>query len=85
MHILGVILVGFVIGLIARAVMPGKDPGGFILTTLLGIAGALIGTFLGQGLGLYLPGEPAGFLMSIVGALAVLFIYRMLAGKRAVT
>jgi uncharacterized membrane protein YeaQ/YmgE (transglycosylase-associated protein family) len=58
--------------------MPGRDPGGFIITTLLGIVGAVIGGFLGRSLGLYGPGEPAGFLMATLGAVVLLFLYRML-------
>ncbi|MNL81719.1 hypothetical protein D3C87_2089080 [compost metagenome] len=61
-------------GLVARFIMPGKDKAGFILTTILGILGAVIGTYIGQALGLYVVGEPAGFIMSVVGALILLFI-----------
>ncbi|MBA3957572.1 MAG: GlsB/YeaQ/YmgE family stress response membrane protein [Parachlamydiaceae bacterium] len=75
MGIIITIIIGFVVGLIARALMPGKDVMGFILTALLGIGGALIGKFIGQGLGLYEEGEPAGFFMSLLGALVLLFIY----------
>ncbi|MCE2983662.1 MAG: GlsB/YeaQ/YmgE family stress response membrane protein [Parachlamydia sp.] len=75
MSIIATIIIGFVVGLIARFLMPGRDPLGFIWTTLLGIGGALIGQFLGQALGLYHEGEPAGFLMSLLGAMLLLFIY----------
>lgn len=75
--ILGWILFGLVVGAVAKLLMPGRDPGGFIVTILLGIAGALLGGFLGQALGWYGEGEPAGFLMSLVGAVALLAIYRM--------
>ena len=76
MHILWTIVVGFVIGLIARFVLPGQDAHGFIMTTLLGIGGALVGSFLGQVLGLYAPGQPAGWIMSVLGAVALLLIAR---------
>ena len=81
--VLGWILFGLVVGAVAKLLMPGKDPGGFIITILLGIAGALIGGFLGRALGWYGPGEPAGFLMSLVGAIVLLFIYRLAIGRRA--
>jgi uncharacterized membrane protein YeaQ/YmgE (transglycosylase-associated protein family) len=75
--IFGWIIFGLVIGLIAKLLMPGRDPGGVILTTLLGIVGAVIGGFLGRALGLYQAGEPAGFMMATLGAILVLVIYRM--------
>jgi uncharacterized membrane protein YeaQ/YmgE (transglycosylase-associated protein family) len=75
--VLGWILFGLVVGVIAKLMMPGRDPGGAIITILLGIVGAVLGGFLGRALGFYGPNEPAGFLMSLVGAVAVLAIYRM--------
>ena len=75
------IVIGFVIGLVARFLMPGRDAAGFIITILLGIAGSFVGSYLGQGLGFYLPGQPAGFLMSVVGAMILLFGYRMVASR----
>lgn len=75
--VLGWILFGLVVGIVAKLLMPGRDPGGLIITTLLGIIGAVIGGFLGRSLGLYGPGEPAGFLMATLGAVVLLFIYRM--------
>jgi uncharacterized membrane protein YeaQ/YmgE (transglycosylase-associated protein family) len=78
MFVLGWILFGLVVGIVAKLLMPGRDPGGFIITTLLGIVGAVIGGFLGRALGFYGPGEPAGFLMATLGAVVLLFIYRML-------
>ncbi len=78
MGVLGWVLFGLVVGIVAKLLMPGRDPGGFIITTLLGIVGAVIGGFLGRSLGLYGPGEPAGFLMATLGAVVLLFIYRML-------
>jgi uncharacterized membrane protein YeaQ/YmgE (transglycosylase-associated protein family) len=83
MDIILTIIIGFVVGLIARALMPGRDALGFILTTLLGIGGALTGKFLGQSLGLYEENEPAGFFMSLVGAMILLFIYNYFMRRRA--
>jgi uncharacterized membrane protein YeaQ/YmgE (transglycosylase-associated protein family) len=82
MGILSWILFGLVVGIIAKLLMPGRDPGGFIVTILLGIAGALLGGFVGQAMGLYGPGESAGWIMSIVGAIVLLALYRMLARRR---
>jgi uncharacterized membrane protein YeaQ/YmgE (transglycosylase-associated protein family) len=81
MSIVWVILVGFVVGLIARAVMPGEQKMGLILTTVLGIVGALVAGYLGQAIGLYQVGQGAGFIGSIVGALIVLFGYGLLTKK----
>ena len=77
MGILWTILIGFVVGLIAKFIMPGRDPGGFIITVLLGIAGSFLGTFIGRSIGHYGPNEGAGFLMSLVGALILLTIYHL--------
>lgn len=81
MEILGMILVGFVVGLIARAVKPGNDRMGIIMTTLLGIAGAFLAGFLGQALGLYTAGEPAGWIASVIGAVLLLFIVGLVRGR----
>ena len=78
MGVLGWILFGLVVGIVAKLLMPGRDPGGFIITTILGIVGAVIGGFLGRSLGLYGPNEPAGFFMATLGAIVVLFIYRLM-------
>jgi uncharacterized membrane protein YeaQ/YmgE (transglycosylase-associated protein family) len=78
MGVLGWILFGLIVGVVAKLLMPGRDPGGLIITTLLGIIGAVIGGFLGRSLGFYGPGEPAGFLMATLGAVVLLFIYRMM-------
>jgi uncharacterized membrane protein YeaQ/YmgE (transglycosylase-associated protein family) len=75
------ILVGFVVGLVARAVMPGEQKMGFILTTVLGIAGALVAGYLGQAIGWYQAGQGAGFIGSVVGALILLFGYGLLTRK----
>ena len=77
------ILFGLVVGALAKLVMPGNDPGGIIVTILLGIAGSLLGGFLGRMLGLYDRGEAAGFLMSLVGAVLLLVIYRQFVRSRA--
>ena len=78
------LLIGLVIGAVAKFLMPGKDPGGFIITALLGVVGAVVATFLGQALGLYTAGQSAGFIASVIGAIVVLFIYNMVRGRRRV-
>ena len=77
MHILWIILIGFVIGLLAKMLTPGRDPSGFFITAVIGIAGSLLATFGGQALGLYAAGEPAGFIGSVVGAIVLLAIYHL--------
>ena len=78
------IVFGLVVGAIAKLLMPGRDPGGFIVTMLLGIAGALIGGFIGRTLGWYGPNDGAGFIMSFLGAILLLGVYRMMVAKRTV-
>ncbi len=82
MVILSWIVFGLVIGFIAKLLMPGRDPGGFIITMLLGIAGALIGGFIGRAMGFYGPNQSAGWLMSILGAIILLALYRVLVRRR---
>jgi uncharacterized membrane protein YeaQ/YmgE (transglycosylase-associated protein family) len=82
MGILGWILFGLVVGALAKLVMPGRDPGGIIVTMLLGIAGAVLGGFVGRALGFYGEGEAAGFIMSFIGAVALLALYRMTVRRR---
>ena len=82
MSVIGYILFGLVVGVVGKLIMPGRDPGGFIITILLGIAGALVGGFLGRSLGMYGEGEPAGFVMVVIGSIILLAIYRMVAGRR---
>jgi uncharacterized membrane protein YeaQ/YmgE (transglycosylase-associated protein family) len=82
MAILSWIVFGLVIGIIAKLLMPGKDPGGFIITMLLGIAGALVGGFIGRAMGFYGPNQSAGWLISILGAIILLALYRMLVRRR---
>jgi uncharacterized membrane protein YeaQ/YmgE (transglycosylase-associated protein family) len=83
--ILGWILFGLVVGIIAKLLMPGRDPGGFIVTILIGIAGSLLGGFIGRALGFYGPGQYGGWIMSILGAVILLFLYRLVVGRRATT
>jgi len=82
MSILWTLLIGFVVGLVARFLKPGRQKLGFILTTVLGIAGAFVGSFLGQTLGLYQPGEAAGFIMSVIGAIIVLAIWGLVSKSK---
>jgi len=78
MDIVWTIIIGLVAGALAKLLMPGKDPGGFIVTILLGIAGAFVATFLGQAVGWYEPGDGAGFIGAVVGAVLLLIAYRMI-------
>ncbi|MEO5718793.1 MAG: GlsB/YeaQ/YmgE family stress response membrane protein [Chthoniobacterales bacterium] len=80
--ILWTLVIGLVVGAIAKLLMPGRDPGGCIITILIGIAGAFVAGYLGRVLGWYQPGQPAGFIASVVGAMLLLLIYRMIAGRR---
>jgi len=81
--ILGWIIFGLIIGALAKLVMPGRDPGGIIVTIVLGIVGALLGGWLGRAIGLYGPDEAAGFVMALIGALILLGLYRLLVARRA--
>ena len=81
MHIILWMVFGLVVGIVAKFLMPGRDPGGFIVTALLGIVGALVGGWLGRALNIYRPGEPAGFIMAVVGAIIVLIVYRLIARR----
>ena len=76
MHIIGWIVFGLVVGIVAKFLMPGRDPGGFVVTAILGIVGALVGGFVGRSIGWYGDGDPLGFIMAVVGAIAVLAVYR---------
>ena len=82
MEILGTILIGLVVGIVAKLLMPGDDPGGFIITTLLGIAGAFVAKYIGQAMGWYAEGEPIGFIASVGGAILLLLLYRLAFGRR---
>lgn len=83
LHWLWVIIIGLVVGALAKLIMPGKDPGGFIITILLGIAGSLVATWLGHAVGLYAAGQSAGFIMSVIGAILLLLIYRLVMRQKA--
>ena len=82
MTILWTILIGFIVGVVAKFLMPGRDPGGFIITVLIGIAGSFIATYVGAAMGWYQNGETAGFIAAVLGSIVLLLLYRMLAGKR---
>ncbi|HEV7868644.1 MAG TPA: GlsB/YeaQ/YmgE family stress response membrane protein [Chthoniobacteraceae bacterium] len=82
MDLLWTLLIGLVIGAVAKLLMPGKDPGGCIITMLIGIAGSFIAGYLGRMLGWYREGEPVGFIASVVGAIILLLIYRMIVGRK---
>jgi uncharacterized membrane protein YeaQ/YmgE (transglycosylase-associated protein family) len=84
MAIIGWIIFGLIVGIIGKFLMPGRDPGGIVVTILLGIGGALLGGWIGQAMGLYGEGEPAGFIMAVLGAIVLLFLYRLFAGRRSV-
>ena len=82
MSIIWAIVIGFIVGLIAKFLMPGRDPGGFIVTTLLGIVGAVVASWLGQAMGIYAEGQSAGFIASVIGAIIVLFVYNLIVRGR---
>jgi uncharacterized membrane protein YeaQ/YmgE (transglycosylase-associated protein family) len=82
MSFVWIIIIGLVAGAVAKLIMPGKDPGGFFITILLGVAGALLATFLGKLVGWYQPGESAGFIGAIIGAIILLIIYRLIRKKQ---
>jgi len=82
MELLWTFLIGLAVGIVAKTIMPGRDPGGFIITSLLGIAGAFVAHAIGRSMGWYTEGEPAGFLASVVGAIILLALYRLIVGRR---
>ena len=81
MGVLGWAIFGLIVGALAKLVMPGRDGGGIIVTMLLGIVGAVVAGYIGQAMGLYTEGQPAGFIMSLVGAILLLFVYRLVAKR----
>jgi uncharacterized membrane protein YeaQ/YmgE (transglycosylase-associated protein family) len=85
MSIIWTLIIGLLAGIVAKLLMPGRDPGGFIITILLGIAGAFLATWLGQAIGWYQAGEGAGFIGAVVGAVLILIIYRVAVRRRAGT
>ena len=82
MNLLYTAIIGLIAGAVAKFLMPGKDPGGLIITTVLGIAGAFVGTWIGQTVGWYQAGATAGFVASVVGAMLLLWAYRMFSGRK---
>jgi uncharacterized membrane protein YeaQ/YmgE (transglycosylase-associated protein family) len=85
MNLLWEAIIGLIVGAVAKLLMPGKDPGGIWITMALGIAGSIIATWLGQAIGWYQAGQSAGFIMSVVGAVLLLFVYRLVRSKVAKT
>ena len=83
MMLIWTLIIGLIVGAVAKLLMPGKDPGGIIVTMLLGIAGSFVGTFIGRALGLYRDGNSAGFIVSVLGAIILLWIYRMFRTRKA--
>jgi uncharacterized membrane protein YeaQ/YmgE (transglycosylase-associated protein family) len=83
MHIIVTFFLGLLVGIVAKLLMPGRDPGGFIITALLGIAGAFVAKLIGQALGWYSPDAPAGFLASVAGAVLLLFLYRQFTKRKS--
>ncbi len=82
MSIIWTILIGFVVGIVAKFLTPGRDPGGFIITVLIGIAGSFIASYLGRAMGWYQLGESAGFIAAVLGSIILLIAYRLIAGRR---
>ena len=80
--LVGWIVFGLVVGVVAKLLMPGRDPGGCIITMLIGVAGALLGGWIGRALGLYGPDDAAGFFMAVIGAVLLLLLYRLVIGRR---
>jgi uncharacterized membrane protein YeaQ/YmgE (transglycosylase-associated protein family) len=83
MGIIGWIIFGLIVGVVAKLVMPGRDPGGIIVTAVLGMVGALLGGFLGRTLGWYREGDPVGFVMAVIGSIVLLILYRLMIGRSA--
>jgi uncharacterized membrane protein YeaQ/YmgE (transglycosylase-associated protein family) len=81
MHIIGWIIFGLVVGVVAKFLMPGRDPGGFVITAILGIVGALLGGFLGRAMGWYRDGDAVGFVVAVIGSIIVLALYRFTVGR----
>ncbi|MEO6321393.1 MAG: GlsB/YeaQ/YmgE family stress response membrane protein [Polaromonas sp.] len=82
MSIIWTILIGFVVGIVAKFMMPGRDPAGFIITVIIGIVGSVIATYLGRFMGFYQVGESAGFIAAVLGAIILLFLYRLVTGRK---
>jgi len=84
MHIIGMIIIGLIVGIVAKLLMPGRDPGGFVITALLGIAGSLVAYYIGRAVGWYRPDDSAGFIASVIGAIILLALYRMVTRNRQI-
>lgn len=82
MEIIGTLVIGLIAGFVAKLLLPGKDPGGCIITMLLGVAGAFVATYLGQFLGIYKPGDTAGFIGALIGSVIILLMYRLFLKKK---
>ncbi len=82
MGILWTILIGFIVGLVAKFLMPGRDPAGFIITVIIGVIGSVLATYIGRAMGLYQVGESAGFIAAVLGSIILLVIYRMVTGRK---
>ena len=82
MSIIWTILIGFIVGIVAKFLMPGRDPAGFFITAIIGIVGSSVATYLGRFLGFYQVGESAGFIAGVIGAIILLFVYRMVTGRK---
>jgi len=85
MNLFATILIGLLIGVVAKLLMPGKDPGGWVIAIVLGLAGSFLAGFIGRSLGWYGEGEPAGFILSVVGAMLLLVLYRLFARDKTAT
>jgi uncharacterized membrane protein YeaQ/YmgE (transglycosylase-associated protein family) len=83
LQLIWMLFIGLIVGALAKLIMPGRDPGGIFVTMMLGVAGALVAGLIGRLIGLYRPGQRAGFLMSTLGAILLLYIYRLIKGHRA--
>ena len=83
MSIIWTIIIGLIVGIVAKFLMPGRDPGGFVITAIIGIVGSVIATYLGQALGFYRQGQSAGFIATVIGSIILLFLYRMVTGRKA--
>jgi uncharacterized membrane protein YeaQ/YmgE (transglycosylase-associated protein family) len=85
MHVIWTLIIGLIVGAVAKLLMPGKDPGGIIITMLLGVAGSFVATYLGRAAGLYQEGSSAGFIMSVIGAMILLLLYRLFIKRKPTT
>jgi len=83
MGVIGWIIFGLVVGIVAKFLMPGRDPGGFVITAIIGIVGALLGGYLGRAIGWYREGDPVGFVVAVLGSIVLLALYRLVVGRRS--